>query len=95
MCQWNSVNKYFAVFGVPTLPVGWRLNAYGTFNNAALPNITNQTSVANLVTQLNSQWGATVGGTFALTSGVIVLTQTAGPGTDVISANLVASNPSA
>ena len=93
MCQYNNPTDmdYFAVWGVPTLEYGdsgyW---AYGYFNDTALsPLFVNGATPAALVSAMQSAWGSTVGGTFTLVGGiVIVLTQSNGQGTDEISINI-------
>ena len=39
LCELNASNRTFAVFGVPTIPSGGRIYAYGDFNGTKLPNL--------------------------------------------------------
>lgn len=97
MCQYNNSTdqKYFAVFGVPSLGFGDRLYAYGWFNGVELPELSGAgyLTAALLATAMTSAWGVTVGGTFTESSDglTITLTQTAGDGEDVIAVNVFAS----
>lgn len=97
LCQWNNPTdqEYFAVLAVPSLAFGDRIYGYGYFNNEALPDLAvgGYASASALVSALNSLWGATVGGTFVLADNgsTIILTQTAGPGTDELSVTLFSS----
>lgn len=98
MCVWNNTTDqdYFATWGVPTTPPGGRLYANGYFNDEALPSLSafGYATPALLVAAMQSAWGATVGGTFTLSGSRITLTQTAGPGTDVIAINIFGTNTS-
>lgn len=97
MCEWDANSKYFALWGLPSLSGNLRYLAYGYFNNVALTALTatGYVSSTTLVSAMNSSWGATVGGTFAFANNVLTLTQTAGPGTDVICVTITTVNPSA
>lgn len=98
MCEWDSNGLYFALWGLPSLSGNLRYLAYGYFNNVALAALgvsTGYTSGATLATAMNTAWSATVGGTFAFANNVMKLTQTAGPGTDVICVTIGTVNPSA
>lgn len=99
MCQFNNATdmEYFGVWGLPTQAEGETLFAYGYFNGSALPAVSSAGYADGdaLASALTSLWGATVGGTFAFDDDVLTLTQTDGPGTDVIGINIVAINPSA
>lgn len=98
MCQYNNPTdqQYFATFGVP-VPLGFgdRYYAYGYFDGVALPNLSasGYLTPALLVSAMQSTWGATVGGTFTLSSDglTVTLTQSAGDGTSEIGINIFTS----
>lgn len=94
MCKTDVSGDYYAVFGAPTIPPSTgKVYAYGWFNGAPLTALSGSgyTTIALLVTAMNTNWGTPVGGTFAYANGVITLTQTAGSGHDVISINIYAA----
>lgn len=96
MCEWDADQSYFAVFQLPAL-TGTTPNfyAYGSFNGVPLTALssTGYASPGALVTALNTNWSSV--GTWAYTNGVLKVTQTDGPGTDVLCVNIIAINPSA
>lgn len=90
---------YEITIGVPSLAVGNTLFAFGFFNGFALTalNTAGYASVTTLIAAMNTNWSAAVGGTFTKTGDdlTVILTQTAGAGTDVFCGGILAINPSA
>lgn len=103
MCNFDADGKYFATVGLPTLTGNLRYFPYGTLNgdDLAAASTTGYASVAALLAFLNSgSWGAI--GTWTQPddkngdpSQTLVVTQTAGPGTDVLCMEIITVNPSA
>lgn len=96
LCELNADGLTFAMFGVPTIPAGGRIYANGYFNNAELTDLSTfgYATPALLVAAMQSTWGATTGGTFTLSNGVIKFVQTAGDRNDTIAINVFTTNTS-
>jgi len=98
----NTVNPtsglYEMTLGIPSLAAGEKLYAFGYFNGTDLTSLSSSgyTDAAALLSALTSNWASTVGGTFTKTSDnlTIILTQSAGSGTDVFCGAIIAINPS-
>jgi len=100
MCEWDSNSKYFAEFGLPVLTGNLRYYPVGYFNNVLLTagSATGYTTKDTLLTFLNSgTWGAIGTWTYGTGTGAnsLKVTQTDGPGTDVVCARVTTVNPSA
>lgn len=96
LCNQNSTTGlYFGILGTPNQTLGWNFYAYGYFNNVALPALSasGYATLALLLTALNSNWSSV--GTWTLNGNVLVVTQSAGPGTDTLCAQVVLINQSA
>lgn len=98
LCEFNTNGLYFGVLALPSLGVAQRYYPSGYFNGAALPtgSANGYATTGALLTFLNTAvtgW-ATVG-TWTISNGIVLATQSAGPGTDVLCASIVAINPSA
>jgi hypothetical protein len=99
LCNFDEDDNYFATLGLPTLTPGvGRYYPFGNFNNAALPAAasTGYANTTTLLTFLNTAvtgWAAV--GTWTLEDGTIKVTQTDGPGDEVLCAAIVSINPSA
>lgn len=100
MCEWDANSLYFAEFALPVLTLNYRYYPYGYFNGTLLTagTATGYVSKTSLLAFLNSgAWGAIgtwTAGSAANTNWVKV-TQSAGPGTDVICVAFITVNPSA
>lgn len=93
MCDWDVNSKYFASYGMPTLPAGKAYYPYGYFNGTLLT-AASGAGYANptlLLAFLNSgAWGAI--GTWAYSDVAktqLTVTQAAGAGTDTICVSIV------
>lgn len=86
ICNQNDDGDYFTVFAAPTPDTG-TYSAKGYYNDVALPTVTGAT-VAALVTALNANgsWAA-IGAWTNPSDATLVVTQSAGDGTDVICAS--------
>lgn len=99
LCNFDANSNYFAVLGLPTLTPGvGRYYPYGYFNNVALPApaSTGYANTTTLLTFLNTAvtgWAAV--GTWSILDGVLIVTQTDGPGDDQLCAAVASINPSA
>lgn len=97
LCQQDTDGNYFGVVGLPTLVGGVYVKYYpfGYFNDEALTSasVSGYTSTGTLLTFLNDNWSSV--GTWSVSNGVLIVTQTDGPGTDVLCVQVVAINPSA
>lgn len=96
LCQQDTDGDYFAILGLPTLDgTHPRYYPYGYFNDVALTagSASGYASTGTLLTFLNASW--TEVGTWSVSNGVLIATQTDGDGTDVLCAAVVAINPSA
>jgi hypothetical protein len=102
VCQVNASGQYFIELGLPSLVSNSRYFPYGYFNGVALPagTATGYVSTTTLLAFLNSNW-TNVGSpstviTWTVSADGLTLTgtETAGGGTDVICAAVVAVNPS-
>lgn len=94
LCNQNSTTGlYFGNVGIPTIPAGERLYAFGFFNEVALTSLSGAgyASVAALLAAIQAAWG--IVGTWTVTSDnlTLVVTQSAGPGTDVLCVNIHAA----
>lgn len=96
LCQWNSTNQYFGLLALPSLVGNERYYPFGFFNNVALAlgTSTGYISAATLLTFLNTSWTSV--GTWSLSADnrTLIVTQTAGPGTDTLCARIGTVNPS-
>lgn len=97
LCQFNTNGLYFGVLGLPTLIGNQRYFPAGYFNGVALPTASSSgyTTTGTLLTFLNTAttgWAAV--GTWTVANGVLLVSQTAGPGDDVLCAGIFAINPS-
>jgi hypothetical protein len=101
ICNQNSGSGlYQATIGIPNQVLGQNFYPYGYFNGVALPaaSVSGYASPAALLTFLNTAttgWAAV--GTWTLTpdNKTAIVTQSAGPGTDKICAEIVIINQSA
>lgn len=96
MCEFDADGNYFAVFQLPQLTgTTPRYFPYGSFNGTALTaaSATGYATSDTLLTFLNASWSNV--GTWTFANGVLKVTQTDGPGTDVLCVNIIAINPSA
>lgn len=99
ICQTDADGNYFLSLGLPSLTPGvGRYYPYGYFNDVALPtaSATGYVNTDTLLTFLNTAvtgWAAV--GTWTVSNGSLIVTQTSGPGTDVLCAAVVDINPSA
>ena len=87
ICQVNADSKYIGILGTPSLGEGQTYEGLGIFNGTVLDTITAAT-LDNLVTQANTHWSAV--GTWTRTGTTLIVTQTDGPGTDVLCAAILA-----
>lgn len=102
LCNQNATTGlYFAVLGLPTItgPNYVTYYPYGYFNGVALPAAAaaGYATVTLLLAFLNTAttgWAA-VGTWTQAANGPIIVTEAAGPGTDLLCASIVAINPSA
>ncbi len=95
----NPVSGLYEItLGVPSQLTG-KLYAFGYFNGVALTALSTggYNDAPELVIAMNSNWGATVGGTFTATVDglTVILTQTAGTGTAVFCGQILEINESA
>lgn len=100
MCEWDTNSLYFAEFGLPVLTGNLRYYPYGYFNGVLLTAgvSTGYITKTSLLAFLNSgTWGAIGTWTFDATANAnsLKVTQSAGPGTDVICVQIITVNPSA
>ena len=93
LCSTDGDGNYIGVLGGPTLGAGKKYVANGFFNGDPLIEL-NAATLAAMLTQLNLNWG--VVGTWTLSEAspatdvsVFVVTQTDGPGDDVLCAQIV------
>lgn len=97
ICNFDTNGNYAAWFGLPTISGNKTYFPYGYFNGVALPAATaaGYATTNLLLTFLNTAvtgWAAV--GTWSVQNGVLVVTQTSGPGTDNICVAVAAINPS-
>lgn len=100
LCGWDSNSKYFTEIALPVLTLNYRYYPYGYYNNVLLPagTSTGYADKTALLAFLNAgTWGSI--GTWTAGVGANVnwlkVTQTSGPGTDIVCVNIILVNPSA
>jgi hypothetical protein len=101
LCQFNNGTdkQYFGILGLPALTGNKRYFPYGYFNGVALPaaSTSGYVSTTTLLTFLNTAvtgWAAVGVWTVSSDHLSLIVTQTDGPGTDVLCAAVAAINPS-
>lgn len=87
ICQQDGNGNYIGILGTPSLPEGEEYEGLGIFNGSDLTTIFAST-LDNLVTQANLHWGSA--GTWTHNGTTLIVTQTDGPGTDVLCAAIIA-----
>lgn len=101
LCNQNSTSGlYFGNIGLPNQSFGQNFYIYGYFNNVALPAaaVAGYATPALLLTFLNTSvtgWAAVGTWTLSPDNRTAIVTQSAGPGTDVLCAEIVLINQSA
>lgn len=95
--QNNTSGLYFGAIGIPTQTLGWNFYAYGYFNQVALTALSasGYATPALLLTALNASWSGVGTWTLSADNRTLIVTQTAGPGTDTLCAAVVLINQSA
>jgi hypothetical protein len=98
--QNNTTGLYFGNLGIPNSLIGQNLYPYGYFNGVALPAaaVAGYASPAALLTFLNTSvtgWAAVGTWTLSADNRTAIVTESAGPGTDVLCAQIVIVNQSA
>lgn len=99
LCNQNATTGlYFGILGLPTLSGGFnvRLYPYGYFNGVVLTagSTTGYATPATLLTFLNTSWSNVGTWTLSADNQTLIVTQSAGPGTDQLCASVVSINPS-
>ncbi len=98
--QNNTSGLYFGNLGIPNSTIGQNLYPYGYFNGVALPAaaVAGYATPALLLTFLNTAttgWAAVGTWTLSADNRTAIVTESAGPGTDVLCAQIVIVNQSA
>lgn len=99
LCNQNSTSGlYIGVLGLPTISGGINVKyyPYGYFNGVALTTASSAgyATPALLLVFLNASWGNVGTWTLDASGQTLIVTQAAGPGTDVLCASIVSINPS-